>query len=160
MNPIVECVPNISEGRDRKVLDAVAAAVEAVDGVRLLDMDPGQATHRTVFTFVGAPDAVKEAAFQLVKTTQSLVDMRKHSGEHPRQGATDVCPFVPVRDCTLEDCAGWAREVGQRIGNELGIPVYLYEAAATRPERRSLADIRVGEYEALAEKLAKPEGST
>lgn len=154
MNPIVECVPNISEGRDRKVLDAVAAVVESVDGVRLLDMDPGQATHRTVFTFVGAPDAVKEAAFQLVKTTQGLVDMRKHSGEHPRQGATDVCPFVPVRDCTLEDCAGWAREVGERIGNELGIPVYLYGEAGTSEERKKLAFVRAGEYDGLKAKLA------
>jgi len=154
MDPIVECVPNISEGRDRKVLDAVAAAVESVDGVKLLDMDPGQATHRTVFTFVGPPDPVKEAAFRLVETTQSLVDMRTHKGEHPRQGATDVCPFVPVRDCTLEDCARWAREVGERLGNELGIPVYLYGEAASSEERKLLATVRAGEYEGLEAKLA------
>lgn len=154
MTPIVECVPNISEGRDQAVLDKVAAAVRAVEGVRLLDVDPGKATHRTVFTFVGAPAAVQEAAFQLVKTTQALVDMRKHSGEHPRQGATDVCPFVPVANCTLEDCAGWARETGRRIAEELGIPVYLYGEAASSPERRPLAVVRQGEYEALESKLA------
>jgi len=154
MDPIVECVPNISEGRDRKVLDAVAAAVESVDGVKLLDMDPGQATNRTVFTFVGPPDAVKEAAYRLVKVTQSLVDMRTHKGEHPRQGATDVCPFVPVRDCTLEDCARWAREVGERIGTELDIPVYLYGEAASSEERKLLANVRAGEYEGLEAKLA------
>ncbi len=153
MNPIVECVPNISEGRDSKVLEAVAAAVEAVDGVRLLDMDPGKATHRTVFTFVGSPEPVKEAAFQLVKITRSLVDMRNHKGEHPRQGATDVCPFVPVAGCTLEDCAGWAREVGRRIGEELGIPVYLYGEAASSEERKKLAFVRAGEYDGLEAKL-------
>lgn len=153
MNAIVECVPNISEGRDQKVLDAVRAAVEAVDGVRVLDVDPGRATHRTVFTFVGAPEPVKEAAFQLVKTTQSLVDMRQHAGEHPRHGATDVCPFVPVANCTLEDCAIWARETGQRIGDELGIPVYLYGQAASSDDRRLLANVRQGEYEALRTKI-------
>ena len=153
MDPIVECVPNISEGRDSKVLEAVAAVVEAVDGVRLLDMDPGQATNRTVFTFVGPPAPVQEAAFQLVKTTRSLVDMRNHKGEHPRQGATDVCPFVPVAGCTREDCAVWAREVGRRIGEELGIPVYLYGEAASSEERKKLAFVRAGEYDGLRAKL-------
>ena len=154
MDPIVECVPNISEGCDRRVIDAVADAVRSVDGVRLLDVDPGRATNRTVFTFVGPPDAVKEAAFQVVRATRGLIDMRTHKGEHPRQGATDVCPFVPVRDCTLQDCAGWAREVGKRIGEELGIPVYLYGEAASSEERRLLPSVRAGEYEGLEAKLA------
>jgi len=153
MHPIVECVPNISEGRDQTVVDAVAAAVEAVEGVRLLDVDPGQATNRTVFTFVGSPEAVQEAAFVLVRTTQSLVDMRQHQGAHARQGATDVCPFVPVRDCTLEDCAGWARQVGERLADELGMPIYLYGAAAASEERQSLPFLRAGEYEGLRAKL-------
>jgi glutamate formiminotransferase/formiminotetrahydrofolate cyclodeaminase len=153
MEQIVECVPNISEGRDQAVLDAVKAAVEAVDGVRLLDVDSGRATNRTVFTFVGAPEAVQEAAFQLVRTTQALVDMREHQGEHARQGATDVCPFVPVRGCSLEECANWARETGRRIGEELGIPVYLYGAAALSEERQSLPYLRAGEYEGLRAKL-------
>ncbi|MBN2490696.1 MAG: glutamate formimidoyltransferase [Planctomycetes bacterium] len=154
MDPIVECVPNISEGRDRRVIDAVADAVRSVDGVRLLDVDPGRATNRTVYTFVGPPEAVKEAAFRLVRTTQSLVDMRTHQGEHPRQGATDVCPLVPVRDCTLADCAAWARQLGRRIGDELGIPVYLYGEAASSEPRRLLANVRAGEYEGLPSKLA------
>lgn len=155
---IIECVPNISEGRDRKILDSVADAVRAVEGVELLDMDPGAETNRTVFTFVGGPDAVAEAAFRLAATAARLIDMSQHKGAHARMGATDVCPFIPVGGgATMEDCIELAHRVGKRIGAELGIPVYLYERAATRPERRSLAEIRKGEYEGLAAKLADPQ---
>jgi len=154
---LVECVPNFSEGRDRAVIEAIADAIRAVDGVTLLDVDPGAATHRTVFTFVGAPAATAEAAFQAVTRGSERIDMRRHHGEHPRLGAADVCPFVPVDGITLAECAELARQVGRRIGEELGIPVYLYEAAASRPERRSLAQIREGEYEGLAAKLTDPD---
>ncbi len=157
MRKLVECVPNISEGRDRRIIDAVAAEAAAVEGVTLLDVDPGAATHRTVITFVGDPDAVVEGAFRLIRKAAELIDMRRHTGEHPRQGATDVCPFVPVSGVTMEECAALAHRLGKRVGEELGIPVFLYEHAATRPERRSLADIRVGEYEAWPEKVGKPE---
>jgi glutamate formiminotransferase/formiminotetrahydrofolate cyclodeaminase len=150
---IIECVPNVSEGRNRQTLDAIAAAIRGVDGVTLLDMDPGAATNRTVFTFVGSPEAVEEAAFRTIATAARLVDMSKHHGEHPRMGATDVCPFVPVSGATMDDCAEIARRLGSRVGEELGIPVYLYEHAATTSERRNLADVRKGEYEALPEKL-------
>lgn len=154
---IVECVPNISEGQKPEVYRAVIRAAEAVPGVRMLDVDPGEETNRTVITFVGEPEAVLEGAFQLVKASKELIDMREHSGAHPRQGATDVVPFVPVSGISMDDCVELARRLGQRLGEELGVPVYLYEHAATRPERRSLADIRKGEYEALAAKLATPE---
>lgn len=150
---LVECVPNFSEGRDRKVIDTIAAAMSAVEGVTVLDVDPGAATNRTVYTMVGPPDAVAEAAFLAIRTGLGLIDMAKHSGEHPRQGACDVCPFVPVADMTMDECVELAHRVGRRVGEELGAPVYLYEHAATRPERRNLAQIREGEYEALPEKL-------
>ncbi len=150
---LVECVPNFSEGRDRKVIDAIAAAMGSVDGVTVLDVDPGAATNRTVYTMVGPPDAVAEAAFLAIRTGLGLIDMAKHSGEHPRQGACDVCPFVPVANMTMDECVELAHRVGRRVGEELGAPVYLYEYAATRPERRNLAQIREGEYEALPEKL-------
>ncbi len=153
MSKLVECVPNISEGRDRAVIDAVTAVVAEVDGVALLDVDPGAETNRTVITFIGTPDGVAEAAFRVVKRASELIDMSRHHGAHPRHGATDVCPFVPVRDVTMEECAQIARLVGERIGRELQIPVYLYESAASRPERRNLADVRKGEYEALRDKL-------
>lgn len=154
---IIECVPNISEGRDRAVLDAVADAVRAVPGVQLLDVDPGAETNRTVFTFVGGPDAVAEAAFRLAQTAARLIDMRTHKGAHARMGATDVVPFVPVGGgATMDDCVELARRTGARIAAELGIPVYLYERAASRPERRSLAEVRRGEYEGLAAKLEDP----
>jgi glutamate formiminotransferase/formiminotetrahydrofolate cyclodeaminase len=156
---IVECVPNFSEGRDRRVIDAIAQAIREVDGVRLLDVDPGAATNRTVMTFVGEPEPVCEAAFRAIRAAADLIDMRRHSGAHPRQGATDVCPFVPVSGLTLDDCASLARAVGERVGRELGISVYLYEHAASRPERRSLQNVRAGEYEGLAQKLATPEGA-
>ena len=157
MDKIVECVPNFSEGRNKAVIDAIADAIRQTEGVMLLDVDPGAATNRTVMTFVGEPDAVVEAAFQAIKKAAELIDMRKHKGEHPRIGATDVCPFVPVSGVTMQDCVELAHRLGKRVGEELGIPVYLYEEAATRPERRNLADIRKGEYEGLADKLKDPD---
>lgn len=156
MSALVECVPNFSEGRDRAVLDAIAREIEGVDGVRLLDVDPGADTNRTVVTFVGPPGPVAEAAFRAIRCASERIDMSKHKGAHPRMGATDVCPFVPVSGITMEECAEIARRVGERVGRELAIPVYLYEHAASRPERRSLADIRVGEYEGLDAKLRDP----
>jgi glutamate formiminotransferase len=157
MRKLVECVPNISEGRDKHIIDTVVAAAAEVEGVTLLDVDPGADTNRTVITFVGEPDAVVEGAFRLVRKAAELIDMRKHSGEHPRQGATDVCPFVPVAGVTMEDCVELSRRLGKRVGEELGIPVFLYEYAASKPEWKSLAVIRVGEYEAWSGKLGKPE---
>jgi glutamate formiminotransferase/formiminotetrahydrofolate cyclodeaminase len=154
---IIECVPNFSEGRDRTVIRRITDAIESVRGVRLLDVDPGESTNRTVVTFIGEPDAVAEAAFRAIQTASGLIDMSRHEGEHPRFGATDVCPFVPVAGATMEDCVGLARSVGRRIGEELGIPVYLYEHAASEPGRRNLADVRAGEYEGLEEKLARPD---
>lgn len=153
---IVECVPNFSEGRDMAVIDKIAAEIKSVAGARLLDVDPGADTNRTVFTFIGEPPAVKEAAFRAVKKAAELIDMSKHKGEHPRMGATDVCPFVPVSGVTMDECAEIAREVGKRIGEELKIPVYLYEYAASNEERRNLANVRSGEYEGLQEKLKDP----
>lgn len=157
MQKLVECVPNISEGRDRAVIDAVTAVIGEVEGARLLDVDPGADTNRTVITFIGPPEAVAEAAFRVVRRAAELIDMSRHHGAHPRHGATDVCPFVPVRGVSMEECAELARRVGRRIGDELGIPVYLYESAATRPGRRNLADVRKGEYEALPRKLGTAE---
>jgi glutamate formiminotransferase/formiminotetrahydrofolate cyclodeaminase len=153
---VVECVPNFSEGRDRAKITQITDAIEAVRGARLLDVDPGADTNRTVVTFVGDPDAVAEAAFQAIARAAQVIDMSRHHGEHPRMGATDVCPFVPISGVTMEDCAAIARRVGERVGRELEIPVYLYEAAASRPERKNLAGIRKGEYEGLAEKLRDP----
>lgn len=159
MNPnaIVECVPNFSEGRDRAVIAAITEAISSAEGVTVLDVDPGAATNRTVVTFVGSPKAVLEGAFRGIAAAAKRIDMRRHTGAHPRQGATDVCPFVPVQGITMEECAALAHQLGERVGRELEIPVYYYEAAATRPERQNLADLRAGEYEALADKLAKPE---
>ena len=154
---IVQCIPNISEGRRPEIYDAVAQAAAGVLGVQLLDVDPGAETNRTVITFVGEPEAVLEGAFQLVKASSELIDMREHSGAHARQGATDVCPFVPVSDISVEECVELSRRLAQRVGEQLAVPVYLYEFAATRPERKSLADIRQGEYEALEEKLKTDE---
>lgn len=152
---IVECVPNISEGRDRVKIDAVTGVIEKVKGVKLLDVDPGEATNRTVITFIGDPEGIAEAAFQVVKKASEVIDMRTHKGAHPRMGATDVCPFVPVSGVTMEDCAEIARKVGKRIGDELGIPVYLYEEAASKPEFRNLANARQGEYEGLAARVGE-----
>jgi glutamate formiminotransferase/formiminotetrahydrofolate cyclodeaminase len=157
MDPIVECVPNISEGQNPAVIKEVTDAIEAVPGIRLLDVDPGEKTNRTVITFVGTPEAVTEGAFQCVKRAAEVIDMSRHQGEHPRMGATDVVPFVPVTGITMEECAELARKTGKRIGEELGIPVYLYEHAASTPERRNLAKVRSGEYEGLEEKLRDPE---
>ena len=156
MDKIVECVPNFSEGRDMKVIEGIINVIKEVEDVYVLDVDPGEATNRTVVTFVGTPGGVKEAAFRAIKKAAELIDMRKHHGEHPRIGATDVCPFVPVKGVTMEDCVKIAEEVGERVGRELGIPVYLYEYAAKEDYRRNLADIRAGEYEALPEKLKDP----
>src|SRR4051794_20282209 len=153
MKKIIECVPNFSEGRDMNAIKQITDAVERVDGVKLLNVDPGHSTHRTVVTFVGSPDEVVEAAFQAVKTAQQVIDMRHHRGDHPRFGATDVCPLVPIAGVTMEEVAEYARELGKRIGDELGIPVYLYENAATEEKRRNLANCREGEYEGLTEKI-------
>ena len=153
---LVECVPNFSEGRDRVVIEDICGAIRAVDGIDLRDVDPGADTNRVVVTFFGPPEAVLEAAFRGVAKAAERIDMARHSGAHPRMGATDVCPFVPVEGVTMADCAELARRLGQRVGDELAIPVYLYEAAATSPERRSLANIRKGEYEGLAARLADP----
>jgi glutamate formiminotransferase/formiminotetrahydrofolate cyclodeaminase len=157
MTRLVECVPNVSEGRDRGVIDAIAQAISGVGGVKLLDVDPGADTNRTVYTFVGPPDLVAEAAFRAARKAADLIDMTSHRGAHPRLGALDVCPFVPVAGVTMAECADLARTVGRRIGTELGIPIYFYEHAASREERRSLAAIRAGEYEGLARKLDDPE---
>ena len=156
---IIECVPNFSEGRDKTVIRQITAAIEASGGVKLLDVDPGEATNRTVVTFVGEPEAVVEAAFAGVKRAAELIDMRRHKGAHPRMGATDVLPLIPIAGITLEECADLARGLAQRIADELRIPTYAYEAAAFRPERKNLAVCRAGEYEALPEKLARKESA-
>lgn len=153
---IIECVPNFSEGRDMAVIKQITDEIETCEGVRLLDVDPGEATNRTVVTFVGDPEAVVEAAFRAVKKAGEVIDMRRHHGEHPRIGATDVLPLVPVSGITLEECAQLARKLAERIATETGIPCYCYEAAALKPERKNLAVCRAGEYEAIPEKLADP----
>ncbi len=153
---IIECVPNFSEGRDMEIIKQITDVIESVEGVKLLNVDPGKATNRTVVTFVGDPDAVAEAAFLSAKKASEIIDMAKHHGEHPRMGATDVCPFVPVSGITMEETVVIARRVAEKIGNELGIPVYCYEYAAFTKERRNLASCRSGEYEGLRRKLADP----
>jgi len=157
MKQLIECVPNFSEGRDPAVIKQITDVIEAVEGVKLLDVDPGKATHRTVVTFVGEPAAVTEAAFQAIRKACEVIDMSKHSDEHPRMGATDVCPLIPIANISMEETAEWARRLGERVGHELKLPIYLYEAAASSPERKNLATIRAGEYEGLAEKLAQPD---
>ena len=154
MERIIECVPNYSEGRNRAIIDAIVAAISEVEGIKVLDVDPGEATNRTVVTFVGAPEPVCEAAFRGARKAQELIDMRQHHGAHPRSGATDVLPLIPVAGITLEECAKLAKGLAERLWKELGIPCYLYEAAAQTPERKNLAVCREGEYEALPEKLA------
>jgi len=156
MKKLIECVPNFSEGRDRQIIDRITGAIERVPGVKLIDVDSGEATNRTVVTFVGDPDAVTEAAFQAVKTAAELIDMRRHHGAHPRMGATDVLPLVPVSGISLEECAVLARKLGKRIAEELEIPVYSYEASAFTPARKNLAICRKGEYEALPERMTDP----
>ena len=153
MNQIVECVPNFSEGRDKKVIDEIIKAIESVSGIEVLDIDMGADTNRTVVTFIGNPNIISEAAFQGVKRASELIDMRTHEGTHPRMGATDVCPFIPVANVSMDDCIEIAKKTAQRIGEELNIPVYLYENAASNDERRNLATVRSGEYEGLKEKL-------
>lgn len=156
MKQLIECVPNFSEGRDPQVIKQITDVIETVEGVKLLDVDPGQATNRTVVTFVGEPGPVIEAAFLAIQKAGEVIDMRSHTGEHPRMGATDVCPLIPIANISMEETAEWARRLGERVGNELNIPVYLYEAAASSPERKNLAVIRAGEYEGLPEKLKNP----
>lgn len=156
MPPLVECVPNFSEGRDRRIIDAIAGAISETPRVRLLDVDSGADTNRTVYTFVGPPEAVGDAACNAAARAVELIDMTRHRGAHPRLGAMDVCPFVPVADVTMDDCVGLARAVGRRIGDGLDVPVYFYECAATSESRRSLSAIRQGEYEGLAARLVDP----
>lgn len=158
MSQLIECVPNFSEGRDMAVMKLITDAIESVDGVTLLDVDPGAATNRTVVTFVGEPEPVIEAAVRAGRKAADVIDMTKHHGEHPRFGAMDVCPLVPVANITMDETAKYARQLAQRLGDEVGLTVYCYENAATRPERRNLATVRAGEYEGLADKLKKPEG--
>ena len=156
MNRIMECVPNFSEGRDKNVIRQIADAIGSVSSVKVLNVDPGEAANRTVITFAGEPEAVAEAAFQGAKAAAELIDMSRHHGTHPRIGATDVLPFVPICGITLDECAAMARQLGRRMADELGIPVYLYEAAALRPKFRNLAVCRAGEYEGIARKLSTP----
>ena len=156
MTKIIECVPNFSEGRDMSVIDKITAEIKKVSGVRLLDVDPGYDTNRTVVTFVGEPEPVKQAAFAAVKKSHELIDMRHHKGAHPRFGACDVCPIIPVSGVTMDECVEIAHDLGKRLGEELDYPVYFYEYAATKPERRNLATVRSGEYEGLEAKLKDP----
>ena len=157
MKKLIECVPNLSEGRDMSVIDQITAEIKSVNGVSLLNVDPGYATNRTVVTFIGEPDEVCEAAFRAIRKAKELIDMRHHHGAHPRIGATDVCPLVPVSGVTMEETVAYARRLAERVGQELAIPVYCYESAAFTPERKNLAVVREGEYEGLANKLACPE---
>ena len=158
---LIECVPNFSEGRDMRIIDQITAEIKGVEGVRLIDVDPGAATNRTVVTMVGTPEEVCEAAFRAVRKAAELIDMSKHHGAHPRFGATDVCPLVPVANITMEETVALARKLAKRIGDELGISVYCYENAAFTPQRRNLAACRAGEYEARlwASRLQRQERS-
>lgn len=157
MQKIIECVPNFSEGRDMSVIKQITDVIEAVEGVKLLDVDPGKATNRTVVTFVGEPEAVIEAAFQAIKKAGEVIDMSKHNGEHPRMGATDVCPLIPVAGITMEETAAYARKLAQRVGDEQNLPIYLYEAAQIDKNRSNLSVIRAGEYEGFFDKIKLPE---
>ena len=156
MKQIIECVPNISEGRDQEKIKIISSVVNEVDGIKLLNVDPGKATNRTVITFVGEPQQVIDAAFLLIQKAQELIDMSKHTGEHPRMGATDVCPLVPIANISMEETAKWAHKLGEKVGKELAIPVYHYEAAAKEEKRKNLANCRSGEYEGLPKKLVDP----
>ncbi|MEY2574269.1 MAG: glutamate formiminotransferase / formiminotetrahydrofolate cyclodeaminase, partial [Verrucomicrobiota bacterium] len=153
MKQVIECVPNFSEGRDLEIIRQITAAIEAVEGVSLLNVDPGASTNRTVVTFAGAPEAAVESAFRGIQKAAELIDMQKHQGAHPRMGATDVCPFIPVSNVTWEEAIECAKKLGKRVGEELNIPVYLYEKAASNPARSNLSVIRVGEYEGFFEKI-------
>ncbi len=157
MNKIIECVPNFSEGRDKNIINKIIKAIETIPEINILDIDMGSDTNRTVVTFVGSPEAVSNAAFQGVKKAAELIDMQKHEGAHPRMGATDVCPFIPVSNVSMEECIEIAKKTGEKIGKELKIPIYLYENAATNNERKNLATVRAGEYEGLKDKLTEPE---
>ena len=159
MKQLIECVPNISEGRDMNIINQVTAEIEKVEGVKLLDVDPGQTTNRTVITFVGEPEQACEAAFRVVQKAAELIDMRNHHGAHPRQGATDVCPLIPVSNISMEEVVEYAHKLGKRLGEELNIPIYCYENAAFQPKRRNLAYCRTGEYESLSSRLARSETS-
>ena len=156
MNQIVECVPNFSEGHNEKTIEAIAQSIRDTNDVKLLSVEPDKDYNRTVVTFVGEPSAVVEAAFQATRVAAQRIDMRTHRGEHPRIGATDVVPFIPIAGVTMKDCVSLAHEYGKRVASDLNIPIYLYESAAQSPERRNLADVRKGEYEGLAEKLKDP----
>jgi len=145
MNKLIECVPNFSEGRDKSKIDNIVKQMSDVPGITILDVDPGQDTNRTVVTIVGAPEAIAEAAFQGIKRASEVLDMGQHSGTHPRMGATDVCPFIPVSNITIEECVDLSKQVGKRIGDELGIPIFLYEKSAQKPDREKLPTIRKGE---------------
>jgi len=155
-NQLIECVPNFSEGRNLNIIKQITDEIEKVEGVRLLDVDPGKATNRTVVTFVGHPQAVVDAAYLAIKKAAELIDMSKHTGEHPRMGATDVCPLIPISGITMEETAAYAHQLGKKVGETLQIPVFMYESAATKPDRKNLAIIRAGEYEGMAAKLQDP----
>jgi glutamate formiminotransferase/formiminotetrahydrofolate cyclodeaminase len=157
MQQLIECVPNFSEGNDLNIIKQITDQIESVEGVRLLNVDPGKATNRTVVTMVGEPSAVIEASFRAIKKAGELIDMSKHKGEHPRMGATDVCPFIPIANITMEETAAFAQQLAQRVGNQLNIPVYLYEAAQANKERSNLSIIRTGEYEGFAKKITLPD---
>ena len=154
---LIECVPNFSEGRDLNIIKQITDQIESVEGIKLLDVDPGKATNRTVVTFVGEPEQVVEAAFRGIKKASELIDMTKHSGEHPRMGATDVCPFIPISNITIEESVAYSKKLAEKVANELNIPTFLYEHSATKEDRRNLATIRAGEYEGLEKKLQNPE---
>src|SRR5207248_4954146 len=153
MQKLIECVPNFSEGRDLDVIRQITTAIESVEGISLLNVDPGASTNRTVVTFAGSPEAAGEGAFRGIQKAAELIDMRKHTGAHPRMGATDVCPFIPVSNVTWEEAIACANELAKRVGEELRIPIYLYEKATRDPARPNLAIIRAGEYEALPQKI-------
>src|SRR5690242_13387548 len=157
MSQLIECVPNFSEGSDLGIIKQITDQVESVEGVKLLNVDPGKATNRTVVTFVGAPGPVIEAAFRAIKKAGELIDMSKHKGEHPRMGATDVCPLIPVANISMEETVSYARKLAERVGKELSIPVYLYESAQSNPARKNLSIIRAGEYEGFSNKIKLPE---
>src|SRR6478609_2227370 len=157
MSKLIECVPNFSEGRDPEIIQQITDAIASADGVSLLDVDPGETTNRTVVTFVGPPKATIEAAFRGIKKAAELIDMRKHKGAHPRMGATDVCPFIPISGVSWEEADECANRLGKRVGDELQIPVYLYERAAKNRSRSNLSVIRAGEYEGFFEKIKQPE---
>jgi len=154
---LIECVPNFSEGRDPNIIKQITDAVEAVAGVRLLNVDPGKATNRTVVTFVGEPERVIEAAYQAIKKAGEVIDMSKHTGEHPRMGATDVCPLIPISNISMEETAEYARRLAERVGTELNLPVYLYEYAQPDKKRSNLSVIRAGEYEGFFKKITQSE---